>query len=229
MAAAPASAPSSPHSDPRNSLAHAHLNDPNFDVDAQLRRTSSGSQRRRAAQLTALNTAAPSIRRRPIAIPSPTLSPPPSLSSPRSGFPLIPQHLPISPSLSRQPSYEPQIQPLHNNFAANPQPDAWAPSVSVPISSFISDPKPAFNSPISNRGHPTTIEDEYYDMESVAPSTSPPRFSTDTYPCEKRRESDDDLVDMEMDIRSEMDFEEYVFSSPFPRPPHPTLSHDLHH
>jgi hypothetical protein len=208
-----AAAPTSPHSDSdqHDLLAHAFLNDPNFDVDAELRRRSSGSQRRRAVQSTALNTHL-SIRRRPSVGPGPgsTLSPPPSSSSPRSGFPLIPLHLPTPTSLSRQPSYEhePQLHPVQN-FAANPQPAPSIPSVSLPLSSFISHPNPLFNgpNPNPNHGHTTAVEDEYCDMESIAPSTSPHHFSTHTYRYDKKHASNDDYA-MEMDI------EEYAFFSP---------------
>lgn len=197
-----AAAPTSPHTDSvqHDLLAHAYLNDPNFDVDAELRRRSSGSHRRRAAQSTALDTR-PSIRRRPSVVPSPPpspLQPAPSESPPRSGFPLIPQCLPTTPSLSRQPSYEPQLHPVQN-FAANSQPAPWNPSVSLSMSPFI-----------SNHSHSTAVEDEYYDMDSVAPSTSPRHLSTETHQYDKKQGSNDDYA-MEMDTRSEMDFEEYVF------------------
>jgi len=213
MAAPPSTTPHS--DDDRDSLAHAHLNDPNFDLDAELRRRSNSSNRRRAAQLTALKTA-PSIRRRPAVVPPPS-------SPPRSGFPLIPHYLPTSPPLSSQPSNEPQLHPSHD-FAPNPQLElaAWTPSVSLPMSSSISDPNPALSSPISNHGHSTAtaVEDEYYDMVSIAPSTSPHRFSMNTYPYDKKRGSNDDDYDMEMDFRSEMDFEEYAFSFPSTTTPH---------
>jgi len=199
-------------SDQRDSLAHAYLNDPNFDVDAELARRSSGSQRRRAAHSTALN-AHPPIRQRPTVVLSPlsTLSSPPSASSPRLGFPLIPQYLPTPPSLSRQPSYEhgPQLHSLQN-FAANPQPVPSIPSVSLPMSSLISHPDPAFNRPNPNHGHATTVEDEYCDLVSIAPSTSPHHFSNHTYRYHKKHTSNDDYP---MDIPSQMDFEEYVFIS----------------
>src|SRR5258706_5553290 len=213
-----AAAPTSPHtdSDQHDSLAHAYLNDQNFDVDAELRRRSSRSHRRRAAQSTALNTR-PSIRRRPSVVPSPPPSPPhlpPSESPPRSGFPLIPQYLPTPPSLSRQPSYEPQLHPVQN-FAANSQPALWNPSVSLTVSPFI-----------SNHSQSTAVEDEYYDMDYIAPSTSHRHFSTETCQYDKKQGSNDDYA-MEMDIRSEMDFEEYVFL--FPRLPNQTpLNNHLH-
>ena len=193
-----AAAPTSLHTDSvqRDSLAHAYLNDPNFDVDAEFRRRSGGSHRRRAAQSTALD-ARPSIRRRPSAVPSrppSPLHPPPSESPPRSGFPLIPQSLPTPPSLSRQPSYEQQLHP-----ATNSQPAPWNPSVSPSMYPFI-----------SNHSHSTAVEDEYYDMDSIAPSTSPRHFSTKTYQYDKKQGSNDNCA-MEMDTRSEIDFEEYVF------------------
>ena len=209
--AAPATGPHD-HDHDRDSLAQVYLNDPNFDVDAELKRRSSESHRR--PQPPALNTG-PTIRRRPNAAPPP-LSTPTSPSPTRSGFPLIPQYLPNPPPLSRQPSYnlsvpDRQPHPLHN-FTANPQEATRAPLISVSMSSFNSDSKPVFNSPNSNHGHSTTVEDEYYDMESIAPSTSSRRFSRDTYGYDKKTGSNGDHGDMEMDIRSEMDFEEYVFS-----------------
>ena len=230
-----AAAPSGPHrnndndndndSDQRDLLAHAYLNDPNFDVDAELCRRSSGSQRRRAAQSTALNTP-PSIRRRPTVFPLPslsslsTLSPTPSSSSPRVGFPLIPHNLPTPLSFSRQPH-------LHSvqDFAPTPQPAPSIPSVSLPLSSsFISDPNPAFNGPSlhpnPNHRHSTAADDEYYDIESIAPSTSPHRFSTEIYSYYKKHGSNDDYA-MEMDTRSQIDFEEYVFLFPSTTAPIP--------
>ena len=213
-----AAAPTSPHtdSDQCDSLAHAHLNDPNFDVDAELRRRSSGSHRQRAAQSSALNTR-PSIRLRPSVVPSPPhslspLHPPPSSSSPRSGFPLIPDYLPTPPSLSRQPSYESHLHPVQN-IAANSQPAPWNPSASLPMSPFI-----------SNHSHSTAVEDEYCDMDSIAPSTSPRHFSTETFQYDKKQGRNNDY-DMEIDIRSEMDFEECVFSFPSTTISHYTITY----
>jgi len=222
-----AAPPTSPQNHDRDSLAQTYLNDPNFDVDAELKRRSSESHRR-AAHSTALNSG-PSIRRRPNAGHPPPLSSPTPASPSRSGFPLIPQYLPSPPPLSRQPSYHlpPPDQPLYN-FAAHPNPATWFPPASVSTPSFISDSKPALNSPNSYHRHSTGVEDEYFDMDSIAQSTSSQRFSRDTYGYDKKRGSNDD-DDLEMDTRSEIDFEEYVLSFPSTTRPYskqsPTQGH----
>ena len=210
--AAPATSPHN-HDHDRDSLAQVYLNDPNFDVDAEFKRRSNDSHKR-PPQPVIFNTSS-SIRRRPNPGPPPP-STPTSSSPPRSGFPLIPHSLPNPPPLSTQPPYnlpahDRHPHPLHN-FTANPEAATWSTPVSISISSFISDSKLALNGPNSYHGHSTDIEDEYYDMESITPSTSSRPFSRNTYGYDNKKGSNRDHDDMEMDIRSELDFEEYVFS-----------------
>jgi hypothetical protein len=209
-----AAAPTRPENDERDSLAHAHLNDPNFDVDAELRR------RANDAHLQPPQSTAPSSRpsvRRTLHPGPPHLSPPASSSHQRPGFPLIPQCPPSPSPLPTQPPshvspHDPHPCPLDNPTPSS-QPAPWSPPLSVPVPSFFSDPKPAFNRPGSAHSHTTSLEDEC-DMESIAPSTSSRRCSGDTYRYDKKSGGSDDAVATQLDSRSEVDFEEYVSSFP---------------
>jgi len=178
------------------------LNDPNMDVDDLLQRNSS----ERLRNSSPANHPSSSIRRRTNAAPPASLSPPPSAttsslqSTPPGTFPLIstihqfhqfpPQQSYLPPSNADQ---NPQLYP-------SPAPGgSQAHSSSHNISTV---PRIHID---SSKGHDT----DEYDLESIAQSSSSRRISRDSYGYEKKAVMRD-YDDMEMDTRSDLDFEELV-------------------
>jgi hypothetical protein len=178
------------------------LNDPNMDVDGLLERNSN----ERLRNSSPANHPSSSIRRRTNAAPPASLSPPPSAttstpqSTPSGTFPLI-------SSIHQFHQFPPQQSYLlPPNADQNPQLfPSPAPGGSQAHSSSHSVPAIPRIYINSSKGHDT----DEYDLESIAQSSSSRRISRDSYGYEKKGVMRD-YDDMEMDTRSDLDFEELV-------------------
>lgn len=183
-------------------LAHQHLNDPNYSVEDVLKRSS--SERLRNASPALPNHPSASIRRRANAAPPAPLSPPlaSTTSMPQSAapgtFPLI-SSIHQFHQFPPQQSYLPQPH-SHSNPHLYP---SSVPSGSKGHLDSQENPSIPRIQIHSSKGH----DPDEYDLESIAQSSSSRRISRDSYGYEKKGVIRD-FDDMEMDTRSDLDFEE---------------------
>lgn len=175
----------------RAALAQQHLNDPNFDIEDNLWRSSSERSRSGTPQ-TAAHPAA-TIRRRVNAGPPAPLSPPLAhIGTPSNGFPLISSlH-----SIHNSPTYPSVVQDSNGTHR-----HVWA--VASGSQTHTSDAQDAPRIHIQ----PPDANPDDYDLESIAQTTTTQRFSRDSYGYEKKGTARS-FDDMEMDARSAMEFEE---------------------
>jgi hypothetical protein len=178
-------------------VARDHLNDPNYDVEDSLHRSS--KERNRNNSPVPPTHPSASIRRRANAGPPLPLSP--SLSTtttagepepvPTGTFPLIS----AIHNLHQFPPQQPYVHSnnnIHSPYGHHPTPGS---SQGVPRINIQKSAK--------------SLDTDEYDLESIAQSSSSRRLSRDSYGYEKKgvvHDSDD----MEMETRSDIDFEEYV-------------------
>lgn len=194
----------------RSALARDHLNDPNYDVEDALRRSS--SERTSSASPVPSTHPSASIRRRANAAPPAPLSPPvlPAVSGQLSSpgmFPLISSKQQLH-QFPPQQSYQPTAIPPNNRQ-----------SYSSPIPSSSQARTSSHDIPVIPRINVQQDQDydqEEYDLESIAPSSSSRRISRDSYGYEKKgnmRSYDE----AETDTRSELEFEDDIEDdSPYP-------------
>jgi hypothetical protein len=178
------------------------LNDPNMDVDGLLKRNSS----ERLRNSSPANHPSSSIRRRTNVAPPVSLSPPPSATTgtPQS---TTPGTFPLISSIHQFHQFTPrQSYLLPPNVDQNPQ---LYPS---PAPSGSQAHPSSHNIQATPRIHIKSSKDhdpDEYDLESIAQSSSSRRISRDSYGYEKKGVIRD-YDDMEVDTRSDLDFEELV-------------------
>ncbi|PVG00827.1 putative isp4-oligopeptide transporter [Serendipita vermifera] len=195
----------------RTALAQEHLNDPNYDVEDSLKRSS--SERLRNASSAVSNHPGSSIRRRANAGPAPPLSPSLSTSA-AAEQPTTPGTFPLISAVHQlhqfppQQSYLPTTKPVNNRHLHPP-----------PIASGSQGHSTSFDNPIIPRVNiqsPKSDEPDEYDLESIAGTSTSRRISRDSYGYEKKGGARD-YDDMEMDTRSDLEFEDDIEDdSPYP-------------
>ncbi|KAG8831066.1 hypothetical protein FRC18_007173 [Serendipita sp. 400] len=199
----------------RSALTRDHLNDPNYDVEDVLRRSS--SERTSSASPSPSVHPSSTIRRRANAGPPPPLSPP------------IHQTTGHSSGLQQGSTGTfPLISSIHQVPHQFPPQQSYLPTSNVPntrqsYSSHIASGSKAHASlhnvsavPRINIQGVEDADQEEYDLESIAQTSSSRRASRDSYGYEKKG-TVRGYEDTEEDTRSEMEFEDDIEDdSPYP-------------
>lgn len=186
-------------------LAQEHLNDPNYDVEDNLRRSSKERIGANASGVSSHPSAA--IRRRVNAGPPSPLSPPTATTTtqaaPAGTFPLI-------SNIHNIHQFHPQSAYTHSTNVHDSQ-DTYGPptpSSSQAQSSSVDMPQV----PRITVETTKSIDTDEYDLESIAQSASSRRLSRDSYGYEKKGASRSSGDEIEMETRSDIEFEECVLS-----------------
>lgn len=192
-------------------VARDHLNDPNYDVDDLVRRSSKERIRNNSSALSAHPSA--SIRRRANAGPPPPLSPSLQTATTTATAAAQPAKttggtFPLISAIQNAHQFPPQQPYVHSTTDMyNPNHSPYGPPTPTPSGSQARSS--SVDIPKINIQTVKSIDTDEYDLESIAQTSSSRRVSRDSYGFEKKGPVHD-YDDMEMETRSDLEFEEYV-------------------